>query len=172
MIHLQQGDITQLKVDAVVNAANRHLAGGGGVDGAIHRAGGPSIHKACQEIIAKRGPLKDGEAVVTPGGQLSATYIIHTVGPRWQGGEHGESEALANCYRNSLELAKAHRMNSIAFPNISTGIYEYPKEAAAKIAVKTVQEWASENPQGMEKIIFICFDEENYALYHALMQNN
>ena len=154
------GDITKVKVDAIVNAANTSLLGGGGVDGAIHRAGGPEILEDCRKIIAKQGGCKVGQAVITTGGLLPASYVIHTVGPVWNGGANKETERLANCYKNSLELAVSHNCTSIAFPNISTGIYKFPKELAANIAIKTVFEFINQNST-LETIVFVCFDLEN-----------
>lgn len=164
MISLIKGDITKIKVDAIVNAANTSLLGGGGVDGAIHRAGGPAILEACKQIRAKQGGCAVGRAVITTGGLLPAKYVIHTVGPVWNGGNKGEPELLADCYRNSLQLAVAHAIKSIAFPNISTGIYGFPKPEAAAIAVKEVQQFVESN-NSMDEIFFVCFDDENYALY-------
>ena len=167
-ISLFKGDITTLKVDAIVNAANNSLLGGGGVDGAIHRAGGPAILQECMEIRKKQGGCPTGEAVITTGGKLSARFVIHTVGPVWQGGNRNESLLLKRCYENSLKLAASHQLNSIAFPNISTGVYHFPKEHAAEIAVKTVREFLASNNLPSE-IIFACFDEENYSLYRRLL---
>ena len=163
-IQLVQGDITRQPVSAIVNAANSSLFGGGGVDGAIHRAGGPAILADCQKIRSRQGGCKTGEAVITTGGQLPAAHVIHTVGPVWNGGHRGEPELLANCYRHSLRLAEEHKLESIAFPSISTGIYGYPKEKAAAIAVHEVRQWlaAHEFPQ---KVVFVVFDEENKRLY-------
>ena len=163
-INLVQGDITRQQVSAIVNAANSSLLGGGGVDGAIHRAGGPAILADCQKIRARQGGCQTGEAVITTGGRLPAAHVIHTVGPVWQGGHNGEPELLANCYRNSLLLATEHRLASIAFPGISTGIYGYPKKEAAAIAVREVQQWlaAHELP---EKVVFVVFDDESRRLY-------
>lgn len=154
------GDITKVKVDAIVNAANTSLLGGGGVDGAIHRAGGPEILEDYRKIIAKQGGCKVGQAVITTGGLLPASYVIHTVGPVWNGGANKETERLANCYKNSLELAVSYNCTSIAFPNISTGIYKFPKELAANIAIKTVFEFINQNST-LETIVFVCFDLEN-----------
>src|SRR5687768_16127403 len=135
-IKLVKGDITKIPVDAVVNAANSSLLGGGGVDGAIHRAGGPEILEACRAIVAKQGGCPTGEAVITTAGKLPAKFVIHTVGPIWNGGNKNEPEKLANCYRNSLKLAQENNCQSVAFPNISTGVYGYPKPEAAKVAVR------------------------------------
>jgi O-acetyl-ADP-ribose deacetylase (regulator of RNase III) len=166
-IFLQQGDITKVVADAVVNAANTSLLGGGGVDGAIHRAGGPAILDDCRKIIARQGGCKVGEAVITTAGKLPATYVIHTVGPVWNGGASNEEQKLANCYQNALLLAVDNGVKTIAFPNISTGIYRFPKNKAAAIAVNTVKAFL-ENHHTLEKVIFVCFDEENYSLYKQL----
>ena len=164
-IELIKGDITTLNVDAIVNAANSSLMGGGGVDGAIHRAGGPGILDACRKIVAQQGGCKTGAVVITQAGKLPARFVIHTVGPVWQGGRKNEEQLFANCYRNSLDLALANQCKTIAFPNISTGIYGYPKDLAAKTAYGTVKEYLSVNDE-IEKVIFVCFDHENY-LYMA-----
>ena len=140
-IELIKGDITKIKAAAIVNAANSSLMGGGGVDGAIHRAGGGAILEECKKIIAKQGNCRTGEAVITTGGNLPARFVIHTVGPVWNNGKKNEASFLAACYQNSLTLAIIHNLSSIAFPNISTGIYGYPKEEAAKIAVNTVTQF-------------------------------
>ena len=164
-IKIQRGDITKIKVDAIVNAANSSLLGGGGVDGAIHRAGGPEILEACKKIRAKQGGCHTGEAVITTAGKLPANFVIHTVGPVWTGHDKAEKDKLLmNCYKNSLALAVEHNLTSIAFPNISTGIYHFPKERAATIAMKTVQDFLKENDQ-MKEVIFVCFDEENHQIY-------
>ena len=165
-----QGDITRQQVDAVVNAANSSLLGGGGVDGAIHRAGGPAILEECKQIRARQGECPTGEAVITTGGNLPAQYVIHTVGPVWAGGGKGEPELLANCYRNSLRIATEKGLRSIAFPNISTGVYGYPKDQAAKVAVQTVKAYLKAQETGLERIVFVCFDEENYRLYQRLLE--
>lgn len=163
-IELAKGDITKLKVDAIVNAANSSLMGGGGVDGAIHRAGGPAILEECKKIIAKQGSCPTGEAVITTGGKLPAKFVIHTVGPVWNGGKKNEAEKLTDCYKNCLKLAVENGIKTIAFPNISTGIYGYPKKEAAEIAVRTVKEFL-QHTNVISKVIFVCFDEENYNLY-------
>ncbi|GAB3917522.1 O-acetyl-ADP-ribose deacetylase [Mucilaginibacter boryungensis] len=167
-IKVIQGDITKQQVDAVVNAANSSLMGGGGVDGAIHRAGGKQILDDCMDIIDRQGRCKTGEAVITTGGKLPARYVIHTVGPIWNGGEKGEPELLANCYKNSLQLAVKNNIKTIAFPNISTGIYHYPKAKAAEVALKTVDEFLKDN-QEIEQVVFVCFDEENFRLYEKAL---
>lgn len=168
-IKILKGDITEAKVDAIVNAANSSLLGGGGVDGAIHRVGGASILAECKTIINKQGQCKTGDAVITTAGNLPAKKVIHTVGPIYQGGLHIETEKqdLANCYINSLKLAEANDLKSIAFPNISTGVYRFPKELAAEIAVKTVSNYKSDT---VSEIIFVCFDEENYQIYKARLK--
>lgn len=160
-----RGDITKLDVDAIVNAANSSLAGGGGVDGAIHRAAGPELLEECLAI----GGCPTGEARITKGYLLPAQHVIHTVGPVYDDGESGEAIALANCYRNSLDLASQHDLRSVAFPCISTGIYGYPFEAAAKIATDTIQDWL-DNHSLPEKIIFCCFSEQDEAIYRSILQ--
>lgn len=167
IIELIQGDITKIHADAIVNAANSSLLGGGGVDGAIHRAGGKQILDECIEIRNRQGKCKTGEAVVTSAGNLPSKYVIHTVGPVWNNNEEKGSTLLANCYNNSLKLAESLDVKTIAFPNISTGIYHFPKELAAKIAINEVQNF---NTEKIEKIIFVCFDEENEAIYGKLLK--
>jgi O-acetyl-ADP-ribose deacetylase (regulator of RNase III) len=165
-----KGDITKQTVDAVVNAANSSLLGGGGVDGAIHRAAGKDLYDECVAIRNKQGGCQTGEAVITRGGNLSAKYVIHTVGPIWNGGDKKEEELLRNCYLNSLYLARTNGIETIAFPNISTGIYGYPKILAAQIAVKLVNEYLKNN-EGIKEVVFVCFDEENYQIYQKLIGN-
>jgi O-acetyl-ADP-ribose deacetylase len=167
-IELIKGDITKIKADAIVNAANSSLIGGGGVDGAIHRAGGAAILEECRKIIARQGSCKTGEAVITTGGNLPAKFVIHTVGPVWNNGQKNEAGFLAACYQNSLKLAVKHNLSSIAFPNISTGIYGYPKDEAAKIGINTVTEFLDQSDL-ITKVYFVCFDEENYQLYQSLI---
>jgi O-acetyl-ADP-ribose deacetylase (regulator of RNase III) len=165
-IKLHQGDITRLEADAIVNAANSSLLGGGGVDGAIHRAGGPEILEACQRL--RNGHygkgLPTGQAVITTGGRLPARYVIHTVGPVWNGGQKGEPELLADCYRNSLCIAAEQQLHSVAFPGISTGIYGYPKAEAAKIAVREVIAFQAEHALP-ETVILVAFDADTFRLY-------
>ena len=163
-IEIIQGDITKIKADAIVNAANSSLMGGGGVDGAIHRVGGPAILEECKKIIVRQGSCKTGEAVMTTGGNLTAKFVIHTVGPVWNGGKNNEAQKLAYCYFNSLKLAVANDVITIAFPNISTGIYGYPKKEAAEIALKTVTDFLQKDSP-IDKVYFVCFDEENFRLY-------
>ncbi|HKK79931.1 MAG TPA: O-acetyl-ADP-ribose deacetylase [Phaeodactylibacter sp.] len=171
-IHLQQGDITKVATDAIVNAANSRLAGGGGVDGAIHRAGGPAIMEECDAIRERQGGCPTGEAVVTTAGELPAKYVIHTVGPVWKGGASGEEELLRNCYLNSLQLADEHKLQTVAFPNISTGVYGYPKDKAATVAVAAMRHYQEEHPNSsVQEVVFVCFDQENYALYEALLED-
>ncbi len=171
-IQLVQGDITQQKVDIIVNAANSSLLGGGGVDGAIHRAGGAAILEDCRKIRARQGKCKTGEAVITTAGRLPAQYVIHTVGPVWSGGNaFNKKRLLKNCYRNSLSLAAKYQAKTIAFPNISTGIYRFPKPLAARLAIETIQEFSQENTT-IEEVTFVCFDRENFALYENLLDLN
>ncbi len=165
-IELIKGDITTTEADAIVNAANSSLLGGGGVDGAIHRAGGKQILEECIAIRNKQGKCKTGEAVVTTAGNLPAKYVIHTVGPVWNGDEEKCSKLLASCYKNSLRLSESLGLNTIAFPNISTGVYRFPKELAGKIAVEEIKNFRSEI---LEKVIFVCFDEENEEIYRKLL---
>lgn len=163
-IKVIQGDITRLNVDAIVNAANSRLLGGGGVDGAIHRAAGPELLEACRKI----GGCPTGEARLTPGFRLPAAHVIHTVGPVWNGGRYGEPQLLASCYTQSLNIARDNNFSSVAFPNISTGIYGYPKQEAAEIAISTVKNYLKDHNFSAE-ITFVCFDQENYAIYQALL---
>ncbi|NLB35080.1 MAG: O-acetyl-ADP-ribose deacetylase [Elusimicrobia bacterium] len=164
-ISLVREDITKMSCDAIVNAANKTLLGGGGVDGAIHRVGGKAILKECMEI----GGCEAGEAVITGGGKLQASYVIHTVGPIWRGGKNKESELLKNCYLNSLKLAVKNGVKTLAFSNISTGVYGFPKRKAAHIAISTVRDFLSTD-NSIEKIIFVCFDEENYQIYKEILK--
>jgi O-acetyl-ADP-ribose deacetylase len=169
-ITLIQGDITKIKVDAIVNAANTSLLGGGGVDGAIHRAGGPKILEECMAIRNRQGGCKVGEAVITTAGNLPANYVIHTVGPVWNGGNKKDKEEglLANAYQNSLQLAVENGITTIAFPNISTGIYHFPKQRAAEIAIETVRSFLINNTT-ITNVQFVCFDDENYNIYKQLL---
>lgn len=167
MIHVIKGDITRLTdVDAIVNAANSSLLGGGGVDGAVHRAAGPGLLEECRALHG----CPAGEARVTGVYRLPGRYIIHTVGPVWRGGEKKEAEVLAACYRNSLEAAAGKRVTSIAFPAISTGIYGYPKKEAATVAVHTVRSYLEEHPGRIEKVVFVLFDDESLQIYKELMK--
>jgi len=163
-IQLVKGDITKMEVDAIVNAANSGLRGGGGVDGAIHRAGGPRIMEECRKI----GGCPTGEAVITSGGRLPAKYVIHAVGPVWHGGNKSEEALLESAYKNSLKVALENGVKSIAFPNISTGVYGFPKDRAASIAVNSAQNFLNAAKADFE-IFFVCFDDENYSLYQKLV---
>lgn len=165
-ICLVQGDITDMETDAIVNAANSSLMGGGGVDGAIHRKGGSQIQKECEQIRATEWPdgLPTGKAVVTTGGDLKAAYVIHTVGPVWHGGDRGEPELLAEAYRNSLKLALSKGLKTVAFPSISTGAYRYPIEKASRIALKTTKEFL-EKEDKLEAVIFVLFTEHDLEVY-------
>ncbi|MFU8971162.1 O-acetyl-ADP-ribose deacetylase [Chryseobacterium wangxinyae] len=166
-IELITGDITKIESDAIVNAANSSLLGGGGVDGAIRRTGGDAILEECRKIRNRQGKCKTGEAVVTTAGNLPAKYVIHTVDPVWNDNEEKSSKLLANCYKNSLELAESLNVKTIAFPNISTGVYRFPKELAGKIAIDEVKNFKSDI---IEKIIFVCFGDENEEIYKKLLK--
>jgi O-acetyl-ADP-ribose deacetylase (regulator of RNase III) len=163
-IELVQGDITQQATDAIVNAANTTLLGGGGVDGAIHRAGGPEILAACRRL----GGCETGEAKLTPGGRLPARFVIHTVGPVYRDGRHGEPELLASAYRRSLEVAVEAKLRSVAFPSISTGAYRFPIEQAAQIALGTVRGFEREHPGALDLVRFVLFSAPDLAVYHSL----
>jgi O-acetyl-ADP-ribose deacetylase len=167
-IELTLGDITLESVDAIVNAANSSLMGGGGVDGAIHRAGGPAILAECRKLRAERGPLPPGEAVVTTAGRLPCRYVIHTVGPVWRGGTHGEAEILQRCYRNSIALAAAHRLDSVALPSISTGAYGYPIDRAAPIALGTARD-ALLNGSPPQLLRWVLFSAPDLAAYESAL---
>lgn len=165
-LRLVQGDITEMETDAIVNAANPSLMGGGGVDGAIHRKGGPKILEECKRIRASEWPngLPTGKAVITTGGNLKAKYVIHTVGPVWQGGKSGEAELLAEAYRNSLKMAVSKGLKTIAFPSISTGAYGYPVEKASRIALSTVKEFL-EKEDKLEEVILVLFTRHDFEVY-------
>ena len=165
-IELIRGDITRVNADAIVNAANSSLLGGGGVDGAIHRAAGSGLLEECRKLNGCR----TGEAKITGGYNLPARFVIHTVGPVWRGGNHNESVLLESCYRNSLQLAVDHGLHSLAFPGISTGIYGYPKQTAAEIATGTIRKWMKEHDLP-DRILFVVFDEENERIYNTLLQS-
>lgn len=169
-LSLIQGDITCQETEAIVNAANPSLMGGGGVDGAIHRAGGPAILEECKKIVARIGQLSPGKAVITTGGNLRAKYVIHTVGPIWHGGNKGEAEILASAYRESLKLAAENELKSISFPSISTGAYGYPVNEAAKIALNSVISFVQDNFTSVKEIIFVLFDSLTYRRYLSALQ--
>lgn len=164
------GDITKQEVDAVVNAANSSLMGGGGVDGAIHRAAGPKLHEECMEIVKKQGGCPTGEAVITSGGNMPAKYVIHTVGPIWYGGNANEPELLANCYKNSLKLAVKNGIKTIAFPSISTGAFGYPVEKAAVTAIKSVKDFLENNDE-INEVIFVLFNDAIYKSYESVLKS-
>lgn len=168
---LIQGDITAQETDAIVNAANSSLMGGGGVDGAIHRAGGPQILQECMKIREKQGGCDTGEAVITTGGKLSARYIIHTVGPVWRGGDSDEPALLANCYRNSLRLAVENGIKTISFPSISTGVYGYPVEKASLTALKTVMEFL-QSSDALDEVVFVLYDNQTYQGYENALNSS
>lgn len=163
-IEICKGDITKLKLDVIVNAANTTLLGGGGVDGAIHRAAGPRLLEECKTLNG----CKTGEAKITKGYDLSAKYVIHTVGPIWFGGNNNEDELLSNCYSNSLKLAVENKLKTIAFPAISTGVYRFPLERAAKITISTVKDFLNKYDK-IDKVIFVCFDDATYQIYNKAL---
>ncbi len=169
MLELIQGDITKISADAIVNAANTSLLGGGGVDGSIHRAGGPAILDDCRKIREKQGGCKVGEAVITTAGDLPAKYVIHTVGPIWNRGKNNEESLLRSAYTNSLQLAVDNGVRTIAFPNISTGVYRFPKDKAAEIALASVNDFLKTTDK-IKKVLFVCFDDENYGIYKELLK--
>ena len=168
-IEIIKADITEIQVDAIVNAANTSLLGGGGVDGAIHRKGGKAILDDCIKIRNKQGGCEVGDAVITTAGNLPAKYVIHTVGPVWNGDKDEKSKLLSDCYKNSLELAIKNEIKTIAFPGISTGIYRFPKDRAARIAIKSVKDFYKISE--IEKVIFVCFDKESYEIYQSLLES-
>ena len=161
-IELIKGDITKIKTDAIVNAANNSLLGGGGVDGAIHRTAGPGLLNECRQLNG----CNTGETKITSGYNLLAKFVIHTVGPVWHGGNNNEEQLLANCYINSLKIAEHTKLVSIAFPNISTGVYRFPKQKAAEIAIREVKNF-SHSSSNIKKVIFVCYDDENYETYKS-----
>ncbi len=164
-----KGDITRQTTDAIVNAANRGLMGGGGVDGAIHRAGGPAILEACKQIVARQGSLPTGQAVITTAGNIKSKHVIHTVGPIWRGGNQEEPELLASAYRESLKLASENKLTSISFPSISTGAYGYPVDEASRIALKTVASFLSET-SSIREVVFVLFDSRTFDVYASALR--
>jgi O-acetyl-ADP-ribose deacetylase (regulator of RNase III) len=169
-VSMIQGDITKQATDALVNAANSSLMGGGGVDGAIHRAGGPSILEECKEIVARQGRLPTGRAVITTGGNLKTRYVIHAVGPIWHGGSRNEAELLRTTYYECLKLATESKLASISFPSISTGAYGYPVEEAAEIAVGTIVSFLEEQATSLKEVVFVLFDSRTYQSYCSALQ--
>ena len=169
-LQLLKGDITRIAVDAIVNAANSALAGGGGVDGAIHRAGGPGIMRELDEIRGRVGQCATGQAVVTGAGKLPAKFVIHAVGPVYRGGKHGEPELLASCYEVSLNLAASRALRTISFPSISTGVYGYPIEEAAAVAVRTVADWLRDHAEPIRVVKLVQFSEADHQVYRRCAQ--
>ena len=165
-----QGDIIRQTTDAIVNAANPGLLGGGGVDGAIHRSGGPAILEECKQIVAGQGYLPTGKAVITTGGNLRAKHVIHTVGPVWQGGSRGEAALLESAYRESLKLAAEHNLTSVSFPSISTGAYGYPVAGASKVAIKTAASFLREQDTSIKKVVFVLFDSGTCEAYSSALE--
>jgi len=160
-----QGDITKQDTDAIVNAANSSLMGGGGVDGAIHRAGGPAILEECKQVVARQGRLSTGKAAMTTGGNLKARYVIHTVGPIWYGGDKGEPDLLASAYQESLKLAMENQLSSISFPSISTGAYGYPVDKASKVATGAVIASLRQSVTSIREVVFVLFDSQTFRTY-------
>ena len=169
-LRIIQGDITGQDTDAIVNAANPSLMGGGGVDGAIHRAGGPAILEGCKQIVSKQGRLPAGKAVITTGGNLKARYVIHTVGPIWHGGSKGEPELLASAYQQSLELAAENNLSSISFPSISTGAYGYPVDKASKVAIGAAIAFLRQSTTSLQEVVFVLFDLQTFEAYSAALK--
>ena len=170
-IKLVPGDITRQSTDAIVNAANSRLMGGGGVDGAIHRAGGPSILEECKKIVAQQGQLPTGKAVITAGGNLKARFVIHTVGPIWHGGNNGESELLASAYTESLKLAAENKLRSISFPSISTGAYGYPIDEAAKVALESVTTFLKAGKTSITEVVFVLYGQTALDTYETVLKD-
>lgn len=169
-LSIAQGDITSQATDAIVNAANSSLMGGGGVDGAIHQAGGPAILDACKQIVSQQGLLPTGKAVITTGGNLKAKYVIHTVGPVWRGGNNNESTLLKSSYVECLKIAERSNLTSISFPSISTGAYAYPTSEAARIAIKAVVSFLKEQARSISTVVFVLFDSKTYNSYCSALQ--
>jgi O-acetyl-ADP-ribose deacetylase (regulator of RNase III) len=169
-LRLVQGDITQQDIEAIVNAANPSLMGGGGVDGAIHRAGGPAILEECKQIVARQGRLPTGQAVITGGGKLKAKYVIHTVGPIWHGGDRGEPALLTSAYQESLKLAAENNIRSLSFPSISTGVYGYPVDKAAKVAIGTAINFLRQGTTLVREVVFVLFDSKTFGAYSSALK--
>lgn len=169
-LRLIQGDITKQDTEAIVNAANSSLMGGGGVDGAIHRAGGPAILEECKQIVARQGRLPTGKAVITTGGNLKASYVIHTVGPIWHGGNKGEPELLASAYHESLKLAADNNLASISFPSISTGAYGYPVDRASRVAIRAVDAFLRQRATSLREVVLVVFDSQIFTAYSLALR--
>ncbi len=169
-LRIIQGDITKQDTDAIVNAANSSLMGGGGVDGAIHRAGGPAILEECKQIVARQGHLPTGKTVMTTGGNLKARYVIHTVGPIWHGGNKGEAELLASAYRESLKLAMENQLYSVSFPSISTGVYGYPVDRASRVAIGVVIASLRQGVTSVREVVFVLFDSQTLRAYSSALE--
>jgi len=169
MLSIIQGDITKQATESIVNAANPSLMGGGGVDGAIHRAGGPAILEECRQIVSRQGRLPTGKAVITTGGNLKARFVIHTVGPVWHGGNKGEAELLASAYQESLKVAAENNLSNISFPSISTGAYGYPVAEAAKVAIRTVASFLKEQSTPIKEVVFVLFDSTTFESYSSVL---
>ena len=169
-LRLIQGDITKQDTEAIVNAANSSLMGGGGVDGAIHRAGGPAILEECKQIIARQGRLPTGKAVMTTGGNLKASYVIHTVGPVWHGGNKGEPELLASAYHESLKLAADNNLASVSFPSISTGAYGYPVDRASRVAIRAVDAFLRQRATSLREVVLVVFDSQTFTAYSLALR--
>lgn len=169
-LRIIQGDITQQATDAIVNAANSSLMGGGGVDGAIHRAGGSAILEECKQIVARQGRLSTGKAVITTGGNLKAKYVVHTVGPIWHGGNKGEPELLASAYQQSLKIAAEKNINSVSFPSISTGAYGYPVGQASEVALDAVITSLSQSTTSLREVVFVLFDSRTLGVYSSALR--
>ena len=169
-VSIVRGDITDQATEAIVNAANPGLMGGGGVDGAIHRAGGPAILEECRKIVARQGRLPTGKAVITTGGHLQARYVIHTVGPIWHGGSKNEAELLRSAYMECLKLATENKLTSISFPSISTGAYGYPVEEAAKVAIKAVISFLRKEATSLKEVVFVLFNSGTYEFYRSALE--
>jgi O-acetyl-ADP-ribose deacetylase (regulator of RNase III) len=167
---IMQGDITRQATDAIVNAANSGLMGGGGVDGAIHRAGGPAILEECKRIVAQQGRLPTGQAVITTGGNLKAKYVIHTVGQVWRGGTREEAALLESVYTESLKLAAINELSSVSLPSISTGAYGYPLAEAASIALRAAKAFLSQQPGSLKEVVFVLFDDNSYRAYAQALE--